>query len=317
MSRKDVDNKHIQAFADRAVNLKREHASEYRAQVNRLRDKLAAFLKEHPDFELKKMLLSGSVSKHTALKTINDADVAVYVISAPADVGDLTSWLAQKLRRAFPNFSDEQVVVQNYSVRVEFRGTGLDVDLVPVYQDGEDDWGQLVSQEDGTTLRTNISLHKEFIARRRAENATYAQVVRLLKWWVKTRKDENDGFRFKSFMVELLLAKLYDDGAFSNGGDYPETMLEFFDYITTSNLEDVVYFTDYTGKPASTGDPVRIFDPVNSDNNVARKYTEADRRNIVETAADAGDAIESALRAKNKEMTLRYWRRVFGASFSV
>ena len=106
------------------------------------------------------MLLSGSLAKHTALKNLNDADVAVYISSAPEDVGELTEWLAKKLRKAFPNFHADQVVVQNYSVKVEFRGTGLDVDVVPVYQEDEDDWGKLVSQEDGTKLRTNITLHK-------------------------------------------------------------------------------------------------------------------------------------------------------------
>ena len=138
------------------------------------------------------MLLSGSLAKRTALKNINDADVAVYVTSAPDDVGELTKWLAGKLRTAFPNFNPEQVVVQNYSVKVEFRGTGLDVDVVPVYAEDENDWGQLVSQEDGTKLRTNITLHREFIANRR-KNLHYAQVVRLLKWWVKTQKEETKG----------------------------------------------------------------------------------------------------------------------------
>ena len=318
MSREHVDHRQIQRFADRTVNLKRDNAREYREQVNRLRAKLEDFLKDNPDFELQKMLLSGSLAKHTALKNINDADVALYVTSAPDDVGELTDWLAKKLRKAFPNFNPDQVVVQNHSVKIEFRGTGLDVDVVPVYQDGEDDWGHLVSQDDGTRVRTNISLHKDFITRRRKKHSAYAQIVRLLKWWVKTRKDqEDDGFRFKSFMVELVTAKLYDDQEFSNGEDYLETMLEFFDYIARTNFDDVIAFSDYAIAPASSNDPVKIFDPVNSDNNVARRYTELERRVIVNAAIDAGDAIEAALRAPNLQLTQHYWRIVLGSSFSI
>lgn len=273
-------------------------------------------MNDNPDFELVKMLLSGSLAKHTALKTINDADVAVYVSSAPDDVGELMNWLATRLRSAFPNFNSDQVVVQNYSVRVEFRGTGLDVDIVPVYHQHED-WGVLVSQEDGSKLNTNITFHKEFVAKRRKNHDTYEQIVRLLKWWVRMQKAENDEFRFKSFMIELVIAKLYDDKQFSNSRDYPETMLEIFDYIARTNFGEVIFFSDYTAAPANSNDPIRIFDPVNEANNVAKKYTERDLATIVDASAEAGDAIESALKAPTLSLTLHYWRRVLGPSFSI
>ena len=121
MSREHVDHKDIRFFAESVVNLHRENAKKYREQVQRLRDKLQKIVNANPYFELKKIILSGSLAKYTALKTINDIDVAVYVISAPEDVGDLTEWLAGKLRTAFPNFHSDQVVKQKYSVRVEFR----------------------------------------------------------------------------------------------------------------------------------------------------------------------------------------------------
>ena len=315
MSREHVDHQHIQQFADRAVNLKRDDAHGYRAQVSRLRDRLQDFLKDNPDFELIKMLLSGSLAKHTALKSINDVDVAVYVSSAPDDIGELIAWLAMKLRTAFPNFNSDQVVVQNYSVQVQFRGTGLDVDIVPVYHQ-YDNWGLLVSQEDGSKLKTNIDLHKKFITKRRKEHNTYAQVVRLLKWWVRERKSENDEFRFKSFMVELVTAKLYDDRILSNINDLPETMLEIFDYVARTDFSEAIYFSDYVAKPATSNNPVRVFDPVNAANNVANKYTEGDRRIIVDAAAEAGDAIEAALRAPTLALTIHYWRKILGPSFS-
>lgn len=319
MSREYIDHGHIVKFADRTVNLHRDDAKEYREQVNRLREKLEQYVVGNPDFELRKILLSGSLAKHTALKTLNDVDVAVYVKSAPEDVGQLTRWLADKLRKAFPNLHPEQVVVQTYSVRIDFRGTGLSVDIVPIYaEEGreDEDWGYLVSQEDGKPLRTNITLHRDFIRKRRKSNQHYAQVVRLLKWWVRTRKQENAQFGFKSFMVELVLAKLVDDGADLN--DYPEALLKFFDYIAESNFSDTLVFCDYpeAGVPMDSDDPIQVFDPVNANNNVGRKYTENQRSTIVDECIDAGDAIEAALRAETESKTLNYWRKVFGASFS-
>lgn len=316
MARKHIDHRQIKSFADRVVNLKRDDAKEYRAQVRRLREKLDAFVGENPDFELKKMLLSGSLAKYTALKTINDADVAVYVDSAPDDIGELPAWLAEKLRNAFPNISSDQVVIQNYSVKIEFRGTGLNIDVVPVYFENDEDWGHLVSQEDGTRVRTNIRLHKEFIAKRRADYDHYAQIVRLLKWWIRIQKQENDEFRFKSFMIELIVAKLFDNGRLSDDSDYPTSMLEIFDYIARTNLEERIFFTDYKEIPVSSGSPIQVFDPVNADNNVASKYTERDRGTIVDAAIDAGDAIEAALKAPTLGLTLHYWRNVLGPSFS-
>lgn len=319
MSREHIDHKHIVNFADRVVDLHRDDAKEYRAQVHRLREKLQRYVAENPDFELRKILLSGSLAKHTALKTINDADVAVYVKSAPDDVGQLTGWLAEKLRTAFPNFQSDQVEVQTYSVRVDFRGSGLSVDVVPVYAEAEnedEDWGHLVSQEDGQKLRTNITLHRKFIGERRKKDPHYAQVVRLLKWWVRIRKEENEHFGFKSFMVELVLARLLDDGVELD--DYPEALLSFFDWIARTNFSEIIAFDDYpeAGTPAECDDPIKVFDPVNAGNNVGRKYSDHERGIIVDECIDAGDAVEAALRARTKTETLVYWRKVFGASFS-
>ena len=314
MSREHVSHRHIQSFADKVVNLTQDDAREYREQVNRLRDKLEDFIKENPDFELKKMLLSGSLAKHTALRTLNDADVAVYVEFAPVNVSDLTHWLAEKLRTAFPNFEYDQVVVQNFSVKVEFKGTSLNIDVVPVYVE-EEDWGFLVSQEDGTKLRTNITLHREFIAERRRNYKHYAQVVRLLKWWVKRQKEESANFKFKSFMVELTLAKIFDNRELVDQDDHPEILLAFFDYIVKSGFREEIHFDDYNSGSSNCDDSIRVIDPVNPQNNVARGYSETDRQIIVAKALDAGDNIDAALKAPSEELTMRYWRNIFGPTF--
>jgi len=44
-----VKHSDLVAFADASVNLKRNDAKEYREQVNRLRDKMEAFINENPD----------------------------------------------------------------------------------------------------------------------------------------------------------------------------------------------------------------------------------------------------------------------------
>jgi len=72
VSRKHVDHADIVRFAAERVNLPKDKADEYRAQVRRLRERLEGYISEHPDFTLKKMLLSGSLAKGTALRSLND-----------------------------------------------------------------------------------------------------------------------------------------------------------------------------------------------------------------------------------------------------
>src|ERR1044072_2604217 len=112
MGREHVDHADIVRFAQDRVNLPKEKADEYRAQARRLRERLESYLHEHPDFTLRKMMLSGSLAKGTALRSLNDIDVPCYIrgADAPGDVPRLLNYLAERLRKAFPNFSPEQVI---------------------------------------------------------------------------------------------------------------------------------------------------------------------------------------------------------------
>lgn len=319
MSRAHIDHRDLVRFAEDKVNLPKDKADEYRAQARRLWEKLESYLSEHPDFSLRRIQLSGSLAKGTALRTLNDIDMAVYISGsdAPQDIRTLLADLADRLRKAFPNFNSDQVKPQTYSVTVSFRGSGLDVDVVPVLYAGLPDWrGDLISQDDGSFLETSIPLHLEFAKKRKqAQPVHFAQVVRLVKWWARRMKQERDGFRFKSFMVEMILAKLCDDGV--DFSDYPEALQSFFTYVAKSNLRERIVFEDHykASSVAKLDDPVQIIDPINVSNNVARLYTEENADAIVDAALDAGDAIDAALAAPTKALTLHYWQKVFGPSF--
>ena len=315
VSRLHVDHKDLVRFAEDKVNLPRDKAEEYRAQARRLREKLEGYLAEHPDFTLKKMMLSGSLAKGTALRSLNDIDVACYIsgASAPSDTAALLEYLAERLRKAFPNFSPDQVKPQTYSVTVSFKGSGLDVDIVPILYAGDPQWyGNLVSQEDGSFLNTSIPLHLDFARTRKAAQPThFAQVVRLAKYWTRNMKRERDGFRFKSFMVELVLAHLADGGA--DLSDYPEALQHFFTYIARSDFRERIAFSDYhaLNQVGIFNEPVQIIDPVNPKNNVSRLYTAEEADAIVAAALDA------ALAAPTKQETIYYWQKIFGSSFQV
>ena len=314
-----VSHEDIAAFAEDRVNLKREDVKAHREQVGRLRDKLEAYIAAHPDFDLVKMLHSGSVAKGTALKTINDMDVAVYVTASKApDEKKLIAWLADRLREAYGDLmSADQFVPQHHCVQVQFRGSGLNVDVVPVlYEGGADDRGYLITKDTGDRVLTSIPLHLAFTRKRKTAHKThYRQMVRLVKWWKRIKASEREDFKFKSFMTQLLLAHLFDNGF--DGTDYARALLDFFAYIRRTGLKERIIFTDHYATTAvgSSSAAIQIYDPVNPQNNVAVQYTDADRKAIVEAAEDSADAIAFARRATTKGDAVAQWQRILGSSF--
>jgi tRNA nucleotidyltransferase (CCA-adding enzyme) len=315
-----IGHSEIAAFAEEKVNLSRDDVKEYREQVNRLREKLAEHIASTPGYALVKMLHSGSVAKGTALRTLNDMDVAVYVKKdeAPSLEEELLRWLAERLREAYPNLSSDQIEPSTHCVRVSFRGSGLDVDVAAVLYEGDpDDRGYLITSDTGDRVLTSIPLHLQFTRRRKDKWPTdFAQVVRLAKWWAKEQKARDANFKFKSFMSELLVAHLAESGI--SMADYSRAVEEFFAYIVSTGLSKRVYFTDHYGAgelPETQTQPIEVFDPVNPANNVATRYSESDRLVIVAAANDAFDAITEAHYATTKERAVGLWQSVFGASF--
>lgn len=321
MAREYVNHRELVQFAQDKVNLPKIKADEYRAQARRVREKLEKYLLKLPNFSLRKIMLSGSLAKGTSLKSLNDIDMACYISGAglPRSIESLLDYLTKCLRSAFPNLSPDQVQPKTYSVTISFKGTGLDIDVVPVLYDNDPNWyGYLVSQDDGSFLETCIPRHLEFIRTRKLkQDKHFAQTIRLVKYWVKHMKSERRDFRFKSFMVELIMAKLLDQG--KDFSDYPEALQHFFTYVAISNLNEIIYFTDYYSKSKilNYGERIKIIDPVNEKNNTAKLYKSHEAENIVNASLEAGDAIDAAMKATTKQDTIYYWQKIFGPTFSI
>ncbi|MFC7339545.1 CBASS oligonucleotide cyclase [Haloferula chungangensis] len=317
----EVTHDHVQDFADAKVNLPTDTAKVYRAQVRTLRDRLETYLGESPDFGLKKMLLSGSLAKRTALKTLNDIDVAVYVASdqAPHKLGELLTWLADRLRKTYHQIAPENIYIDEPCVVISFKGTGLDVEITPILYDGDPDWrGYLWTRYGQDRVLTSIPMHLDFIKRRKDANpGTFAQVVRILKWWAKQRRADTSGFELKSFMIELIMAKVADGGA--NLDDHYAGLESFFLYIQRTALRERIAFADnyaLSGLPARGPSPVEILDPVTSDNNVAATLTDGNRQTIVNSAIEALDILSWAKSCQTKQDAVTAWKDLMGPTFN-
>lgn len=317
----EISQGDISTFAEEKVNLRREHAQRYRDQVSNLRDHLDRYITEHPDIGLVKMLLSGSLAKGTALKTLHDVDVALYVKgdSAPSELAELLNWLVERLRKTYWQIAPEKIKVDGPAITISFSGTGIDVDIVPIYYLGDPQWrGYLWDRRTGEKILTSIPQHLDFIRKRKREQQThFAQTIRLVKWWARQREKDDPNLFIRSFLIELLMSKLCDSG--KQFSDYHVGLEHFFIYIQKTALKERVAFSDYYQPsilPKKTNAAVEIFDPVNPENNVASDMTEDIRQKLVALSADALDALSYAKTCQTKGAALECWRELMGSSFN-
>lgn len=129
-------------FASERVNLSRDHAKKYREQAGNVRDHIERYISENADIGFVKMLISGSLAKGTALRTINDIDMALYVKSdkdTPTGLLKLLDWIAERLRETFPQIPSDKIYIDEPTVVIEFAGTGLKIEVMPILDAGTSD----------------------------------------------------------------------------------------------------------------------------------------------------------------------------------
>ncbi|MFC4329168.1 CBASS oligonucleotide cyclase [Streptomyces andamanensis] len=323
-----VDHRVLKAFAQSKVNVPAEEAKERRRQVNHLRERLEGYIAAHRDFDLVKLRASGSTAKYTAIRrksgTGSDADVAAYLrVGDPeVDVSTVLTWLEERCKEVYGNTKvAEDFKPSDHAVGITMRDSGLKIDVVPVLYTGEpDDRGYLVTSG-GTKVLTSVTLHLRFIEKRKGEAGDgYRELIRLLKAWIRESKAVDPQLRCKSFLIELLVAHLWDVGW--NGkplqvNDYPAAIEQVLAYIVRTGLKTPILFTDYykANAVSATADPIQVWDPVNPENNVARGYSELDRLRLVNHAKTTLETLTMAAYAATKGEALDAWRELFGPTF--
>lgn len=310
----------ILTYAEAKVNLRRETAASYREQANRVRAHIERYIEEHPEIGFEKILLSGSLAKFTALRTIKDIDLALYVSNtdSPHELGALLQWLVERLHKTYPQIPIANIKIDGPCVVISFSGSDLDVEIAPVrsLQDAKGR-GYLYDRQTLKPVLTSIPLHIDFIRSRKKKADNFTQAIRLGKWWAKNQSGFGRNLQLKSFLIEMLFAKVSDSGA--TFLDYYQAMEDVFLYIQKSQLKERISFKDnYNASqlPSSSTGAVEIFDPVNPENNVASYLSESDRIAIVNAAEDALDNLCFAKTCTTKAEATACLQNVFGPTFN-
>jgi tRNA nucleotidyltransferase (CCA-adding enzyme) len=326
---KHVDHQVLERFADQRVNISSDEAGRRRGQVTHLRSRLENYITAAPSYDLVKLRASGSTAKGTAIRRRrgegSDADVAAYLRTSDPDIDEskVLDWLLDRCVEVYGRTKvAEDFVISRHAVGITLRGSNLKIDVAPVlYMGDEQDKGYLITRQ-GERVLTSVTLHLQFIRdRKRKAGSGYAELIRLLKAWIREAKRQDPTLRCKSFLLELIVARMWDlgwHGAPLQVGDYAAAFDQVLAFIVNTGLQTPVVFTDYydTNAITPTSEPIQVWDPVNPYNNVASSYTDVDRRHLVDLAGNALDAISWAATTPTRGAANDAWRTLFGPSFT-
>jgi hypothetical protein len=229
------------------------------------------------------------------------------------DLESLHQRLLELLISIYPIKKDDDFTVQPRTLGIVFHVSGLEVDMVPILPiDGPGDYGWQPSSRGEPPVMTSVSKQLAFIRDRKEQEPRFTALVRLLKHW-RNYQELDDTFR--SFLIELIVCHLQDIEGPANSLE--EGLLRFFLYIAQSELRLPISFAE-NGTPGTLPkDRVVVLDPVNTENNVGRKLTEADCQDIIHKATEAWECLSTARNNNYKGETLEYWKKVFGRSFII
>lgn len=310
-----LSDKELGTYVADKLALPGDERNEYRNQVGRLLDKLENVLASDGSYKIVKFRRAGSLEKGTsnrprAGKPV-DADVGVYFDADPDDfdIAALQRLIKELLAAAYPQKSpDDFDETGARTFGVAFKGSGLEVDLVPIVAlDAAADYGLQYSRT-GACVKTSVKAHLDHYRDHASRDPLLAQLVRLAKRWRYWQ--ELGGVQ--SFHLELLLSYLVDRDGPAVGLE--EGLRRFFRFVA----RDLTHGIAFDGADATAfADAVVIVDPANAENNVAARITPDERDALVAAAKDALVTITQAQGLPGKGETESAWKELFGENFAI
>ena len=316
----ELTDSQLTYFVNNRLKLPKGKRAEYLGQVDHLIERFSTAADGDKVIDIKKFLKTGSLRKGTVLRPRGDfgvdADVAVFLHGNGAsqyDLANLHSRIRRLLAKIYPMKKPEDFTIQPRTLGIEFRDSGLEMDLVPlIVIDGPGDYGWQPSSQGDVPVKTSVTKQLEFIRARKDAYAHFTALVRLLKFW-RNFHEFDDSLR--SFSIELIVSHLQDvQGVPSSLED---GLLRFFLYVAESQLKTPISFKECGTPKSFPKDRVVILDPCNADNNVTRKITDQDCKRIVEKCVNAWETLSYARNYDGRTQTLELWKEVFGRSFVI
>ena len=309
----NLTNQEILNFVGR-IKLPPEKKDACIRQVDALTAKVEEAIRNAPNTKVIKVIQAGSLKKGTALKPWGDNPLDVDMVffvgvddHMKFDAEELRREIIAVLRAAYPNKQSGDFTNGKKTVGIVFRGSGLEVDIVPFIPDGGNSpYGRqprkkLYSDKDG--VRTSVKMQLDFIINAKRQWASFAPAVRMVKWW-RSRKE----LEFPSFAVELLFVHLLGVGRIEAEAKIERALMEFFEFVS-ANPNMRIGFSGAVGSLPS-GSPI-VADPTNNANNVLANVNSDEWTEVVREANAAFERIHHAMVVDGKIRTVDIWREIF------
>jgi hypothetical protein len=159
----------------------------------------------------------------------------------------------------------------------------------------------------GEQIVTSVQKHTDFVKDRTQKSGEtkgvvlFNECVRLMKWWRDMRCSEaNHLEEVPSILIDLLSAKAFD--RLSVQTTYAHTLAEWCTYLAhIVTKKESVIFNDYSkGTKANNSDAWYVIDPVNPENNIAKKLQPIDVEEFAEWLQKGRDGWNRAIAADLK-----------------
>lgn len=322
-----LDNSRLHFFVDK-IKLKSENMPKYRTQIKNLKQKLEEKIKNDSNTELRvtKYLFTGSWKKHTILKPTRenpiDIDLDLFIDAEKnikEDLNKVHDDTVNYLKEIYPQKDigeDVEADGETKSIKIKFRSTGLEVDIVPGVPISKPmGYAWQPQRGGGGKYITSVDKQLTFSNELKQNNPSYTSIVRMLKWWrnYKELNPTSDEPGLSSFSIELLVGYLdINKGVEQN---IEEALIRFFQFLSTPNFP-VIKFKHAINNVPLYDTPIYIADNTNNENNVAKKLTTHKWNEIIEEAEDAFDSLNIAQSKNNEGDTIEEWKRIFGPTFN-
>ena len=165
----------------------------------------------------KHSFLSGSYSRKTLIRPINDVDIVIlfdideYWDRFKNNPSELLYFTGKKLKETYP---DKKVIVQSHSIGITFKDLP-NVDIIPGFiKDYEKEIYLIPNYDLNNFIETSPSKHKDIISNHNQKLGTkFIHIIKMMKCWRNKLREESPrkyGFelKFKSFHLEVFLKNL-------------------------------------------------------------------------------------------------------------
>ena len=295
----------------------------YRSQVGNLQENLELHINQDISAGIKvtRVIIAGSWKKGTILRHTGDnpidIDIVLYVEGDEGlqeDIEKLHDLVVSYLEKIYPTKDisrDVDATGKTRSIKIKFKGSGLEVDIVPVVPLKQlKDYVWQPQRGGGGKYITSVTKQLEFASSFRTNNTYYTSIVRALKWWRNYRELDD----LSSFTIELIVAYLETNKGKETGIE--EGIIRFFKFVSDPLFPTISFKNAINSVPVPTP-AIFVADPTNNENNAAKKINDINWKEIKKDANEAFEALNIAQSKNYEGDTIDEWKFVFGPSFNI